>query len=275
MAKKDKQTNKPNNLLHKQLERNQKIRDVNIKIQEKIDQFINQITESCQLFFNKYTINGNGQVTFRLNDKNNLNRYVISGSPLTKAINNDKNDQLPINVLEWFDDFWLYLAINFDLHGNLEDYLIDYNGDIDDIDDNDVLNISFTLSVFQGLDEKKKQLFRAEWDNFKDNSYHPQPHWHIHQDYYLNKLSDEATEFKNERTKDESFLSLIIEENYQAAKSDLKIQEIHFAMNGSWTDKKGHIHTIKLDDYLSFVNWLIELLTHIRSQLEFIKRIKK
>jgi len=80
--------------------------------------------------------------SFSLYQKKSL-LYTISGNHISSALNIKKNDPELVNVLYWFNDFWLYIEIRFVLKRTKRE----------------LPNIFFSLSVFHGLseDENKKQ----------------------------------------------------------------------------------------------------------------------
>lgn len=121
-------------------------------------------------------------------------------------------------------------------------------------------NVILSLSVFQGgyQKEEKTQLFRAEWDNHKDNKDHPQPHWH----FYPMRKTD--SDFEAEETID--FLE-------ESIKEEIDLKRMHFAMNGQWAQNGEHIHSI--NDKKCIVNWLAGILRHIKRQLEITKTMNQ
>lgn len=177
---------------------------------------------------------------------NRINRFVISGDYLSKAINNHNNNREEVNVIKWFDDFWLYLDIRFEKS------------------DASIPNTFISLAVFQGddTDNVKSQLFRAEWDNFDNNDTHPQPHWHIYSNHSFEKSFTEFIEMLNEGN---GFVDIINEEKSKG----IDLKRIHFAMNGHWDTNGSCIH--KISDENAIVNWFLGLLGHIKSQLESVK----
>lgn len=211
----------------------------NDKIITDPEDIIKGINKSCKHYFN--------ECDFILNRKaGTYNRYIISGNYMTQASNNHKNDKEEINVLKWFDNFWLYIDIRFEKS------------------ETDMLNTFISLSVFQGQDndENKTQLFRAEWDNFDHDDRHPQPHWHIYSDHH---------------SKDKNFVELIEEnkgeENFQnfLKQPSIDIKRFHFAMNGDWNNTETHTHKLKNEE--TIIKWFQGLLDHIKHQLEYVKEL--
>lgn len=190
-----------------------------------------------------------------ISDSFNLHRtrsllYSITGNYISKALNIKKNDSELVNVLKWFDDFWIYIEIRF----------------VPKKKKNEIPNIFFSLSIFHGLveDENKLQLFRAEWDNYDKISYrHPQPHWHIYTDN--DRIAfDKTFEEELETEEENPFL------DYIAGKGDkIGLNKFHFAMNGQWSEKKTDIH--KIVDSNDLVNWFLGLLMHIKDELKYLK----
>ena len=187
--------------------------------------------------------------------------YILSGDFPSKAINIIRNDREEINVLKWFDDFWMYFEIRFipaDVQQNQENLI--------EIDDK-YYQINLSLSIFQGVDSDliKTQLFRSEWDNYVDNKKHPQPHWHIYPFKYDYKTYQDFETFIE--LKDEPEFEEFIE--IKRDNEIIDITNLHFAMNGQWSINKGHINHIKNANVL--FNWLNGVLNHIKEQLEYVK----
>lgn len=176
----------------------------------------------------------------------NIYIYRIEGSSF--ALN--RYDFEPIKVLKWFDKFWLYIEVKFIVEKSKQ-----VNKKIETI------HTSISLSVYEGddNDERKIQLFRAEWDDMNNPfEKHSQPHWHITSSQAIEKTFEEySNHFDNG-----DFISVLEEE-----KSKLfDVKRIHFAMNGNWQENQTHIHSIKSADQIS--KWLKGLLSHIRLELE-------
>jgi hypothetical protein len=203
--------------------------------------------------------------------------YTISGFPLSKAINIIRNDREPINVLKWFDDFWMYFEIRF-IQTDVTEKKEKPSTDIENQEhliqqehlvqiDNKYYQINLSMSIFQGVDSDsiKTQLFRAEWDNYLDNRIHPQPHWHIYPFKYDYKTYKDFETFLE--IKDEPGFEEFIEAKTKHEIID--ISNLHFAMNGQWSTNNGHTHFIKNIEIL--FNWLNGLLDHIKEQLEYVK----
>ena len=188
---------------------------------------IKAINKGCNPFFQ--------EPKFRLDfyrPGRNAFYYRING--YSSAINYRKNDKEKVSVLRWFNDFWLYIEIDFI--------------------ENDIF---ISISVFQGSenDDKKHQLFRLEWDD-RDNhgERHPQPHWHITTDF---AISESYKEFVSD---EETY------ESYELVKKDIiDIKEIHFAMNGNWHNDDSDVH--KIDNEKKIVKWFQGVLNHLRVEL--------
>lgn len=203
-----------------------------------LDNAIREINMTCKFFFQ--------ESTFFFNLKGN--KFIITGNNVSKAINHNKNDLEEVNVIKWFDNFWVYAEIKAERSETGEQ------------------NIFISLSVFQGddTDEVKYQLFRAEWDNFQDNDTHPQPHWHIYSNQQLEKTVTMFADLIEDEKED--FMGLINEEKEKG----IDLRKIHFAMKGLWdSEGGGHIHQIR--EGRAIVNWFQGLLGHIKSQLEFVR----
>ncbi len=168
------------------------------------------------------------------------NTYKVSGNFTSQAYNFRNEIPEEVTVIKWFQDFWLYVEITF------------IN-----------TNCFISLSVFQGKNsvESKHQLFRAEWDDYNDNQKkHPQPHWHI----TANKAIENTLEVLKDDEEAEGFMSVLNEEKSKL----INVNDIHFAMIGNWINNETHIH--KLDDETKIIKWFFGLLSHIKTELEYI-----
>lgn len=178
----------------------------------------------------------------------NIERYRIAGN--SNALNRYEMPFEVVKVLNWFDDFWLFLEIKFI---SVEKKKV--NKTFKQID------TYISLSVFKGndSDEKKHQLFRAEWDDYNNHEEkHSQPHWH-----FTSNLSIENTFIEYSNTfEDDDFISLLKQEKQKL----FDVDKIHFAMNGNWQNNENHIH--KINDEEKIVKWLQGVLAHIRTELE-------
>lgn len=187
--------------------------------------------------------------SFSFNPKNNI--YYSSSNNQSDAINIRKNDRTPINVINWFDDIWVFIEIKFIPTPNKRAFP----------------NTIFSLSIFQGTveDKEKTQLFRAEWDNYVENkNNHSQPHWHIYQHKYKRKVHQDFEEFLELKEKDTDFIS------YKENGKDLvEINKFHFAMNGDWSSNNSEFHSIS--EELDLTNWFNGLLNHLKMELEYVK----
>jgi hypothetical protein len=105
----------------------------------------------------------------------NIFVYRIEGS--SYALN--RYDLEPVKVLKWFGKFWLYLEVKFIVEESKKGNKTVQN-----------IHTNISLSVYEGeeSDERKIQLFRAEWDDMNNvNEKHSQPHWHITSSQALEK----------------------------------------------------------------------------------------
>ena len=198
---------------------------------------LSDIEDECRLFFDNSTFHFN-QVNF--------NKWKVIGDYATKARNEDRGK---VDVINWFDDFWIYLEIEF--HRLKEDFP----------------NVFISLSVFQGKpeDQIKDHLFRAEWDNYEGNEIHPQPHWHFYPVRYSHKIREDFETFiKLVDKEDEGFEAQLGSE----ATKVIDLKNIHFAMNGRWDLEGSHIHRVK--DEKTIIYWLKGLFGHLKSQLEYV-----
>ncbi|MBG8552568.1 hypothetical protein [Hymenobacter guriensis] len=176
-----------------------------------------------------------------------LNTYIISGYT-TPAINNKKNDVSEVKVLNWFGDFWVYIELNFvPIPKKFP-------------------RTSVSISIFHGeaTDEIKSQLFRAEWDNYPDNTVHPQPHWHFYPVEQKPKYYEDFKAFLD-IVEDDSFANELAD---NTANKNLDLRRIHFAMDARWADSGVFIHEITNEEMIA--NWMSGILKCIRQQLEYI-----
>ena len=193
-----------------------------------------KIIEELNIFLKNYL----GLLFSPLKTKNYIH-YKVEGS--YDAINYKRHDSDKIKVVKWFDDFFLYVEVNYS---------------------KDYFHKMISISVFQGKksDIRKNQLFRAEWDDYnKENESRPQPHWHITRDRanYENFSALINSTDDNEKTSFELF-----------EMSDNEIfdtKKIHFAMSSNWHNQESPVH--KIDDASKVVKWLEGLLEHIKYEL--------
>ena len=131
---------------------------------------------------------------------------------------------------------------------------------------NEYFNVIISISIFQGgyQEKEKKQLFRAEWDNFDDNKIHPQPHWHIYPEENLISAEDDIIDF--DINENDDFLD-------DASLQKIDLKRMHFAMNGQWSQNGTQIH--RINDSKVLVNWLAGALGHIKEQLRETKTTKR
>jgi len=175
-------------------------------------------------------------------------KYYSTGDYTSKAINHNKNSSEEINVVKWFDEFWIFIEISFNQS------------------DKKTVNTFFSLSVFEGSSHEKSkiQLFRAEWDTYNNNLFHPQPHWHFYSHDGIENLVKDFADVIN--TEQSDFIQLV---NKDKSKG-IEINKMHFAMSALWNQEiDGHIQSISKDSDL--INWYQGLLSHIKTQLEFAK----
>ncbi len=178
----------------------------------------------------------------------NKDRYAYKYYSVSNSPSEAQSRGTTIMVSKWLETFWVYIEIEFRRHENLNDYFI-----------------FFSLSVFKGedTDPLKTPLFRAEWDNYEDNKDHPQPHWHFYERSGFQKNIDQ---FSDMLTDDDAsgFATMIAEDNAD----DIDMSNMHFAMNASWHNNRGHVHQIT--DDITFTQWFVGLIGHIKHQLEYI-----
>lgn len=195
---------------------------------------IQSINKTCAPHF--------GVSTFYLHPKS-ANRFSISGSNTSKAINSYKNYREEINVINWFEEFWVYVDIEFQEK-----------------------NTFISVSIFQGEPSviNKKQLLRAEWDDYNnDEEFHPQPHWHI-----LNsEIIDESSFESFARNDHENGFAALLEESNSRT---INIDKMHFAMNASWTENQGNV--LKINDIEKVSNWFNGLFSHLKVELQYIRK---
>lgn len=176
----------------------------------------------------------------------NIYAFRIEGASF--AIN--RYDLQPVKVLKWFNEFWVYLEVKF-----IKEKSKNGNKQIE------IIHTNISLSIYQGSDDdnRKVQLFRAEWDDLNNsNERHSQPHWHITSSQAIEKTMEEySNHFDNG-----DFMSLLEEMNSNI----FDVKKIHFAMNGNWQENQTHVHSVKNAEQVS--KWLQGLLTHIRTELE-------
>jgi hypothetical protein len=179
---------------------------------------------------------------------NNFFLYRINGT--SDALNKFDNPADIVKVLKWFNDFWVFLEIKFTIE---EKKVINKR--------TNEIYVCFSLSIFQGenSDNKKYQLFRAEWDDYNNTEEkHSQPHWHITSNQALEKTIEEYADIFDNRY----LISLLDEERNKV----FDVKRIHFAMNGNWQNDETHIH--KMENEQQIAKWLQGMLNHLRIELD-------
>jgi hypothetical protein len=202
---------------------------------------INLINKSFKVFI------GNSFQLIR--SKYNTSSFITEGK--SSALNIFPNETEEVKVIEWFENFWLFLKITFKTETKKINRKIDTQ-----------INTLISLSVFQGenFDNKKTQLFRAEWDDYNNpEEKHAQPHWHITSSQTIENIFG-----------DDAFFSIqpeILLELKKRKENIFDVSKIHFAMNADWQKINGtYIH--KIDEEKEIVRWLQELITYLRTELE-------
>ena len=206
-----------------------------------MSQKVQLIIDSCKLHFT--------ESVFKLEEVS-YNKFAITGDNISKAINHYDESRHQVNVLHWFDEFWIYMEITF-LSEKSEKFPQTF----------------ITISIYQGEadDEYKNQLFRAEWDSFENNVKHPQPHWHIYPFKYHHKIYEDFETYNS--MKEEVGFEMRLKNNFTKI---IDIRKMHFAMNAQWSNKLGHIHELPNLEVIS--NWIQGVLEHIKYQLLYIKK---
>lgn len=166
---------------------------------------------------------------------------VITSQGTREALNRSDTIQSYVKATHWFDVFWYYVNIQIK------------------IDNDGISEIPFiSVSFFQENDGKLNQLFRAEWDNYKQKS-HPQPHWHI-----TSTIEDGFESLKGESVVDEDspFAELENEER------KVNFPKMHFAMSGNWHSGNKDNMVNDFTDESQIANWLNNLFDHVREELK-------
>lgn len=152
-----------------------------------------------------------------------------------------------VKATQWFDDVWFFIRISLKA-----------------IDQSSDLAPFVSIVFFYEVNSELQTLFRAEWDSYDviEGYNHPQPHWHI-----------AMCEPKEVNTFDD--LNQDIEgigdfaELYSETFAIPNIYKMHFAMAGDWIQNSNMITEVKDED--SLVEWIYNLLIHIRKELEYVK----
>lgn len=149
-----------------------------------------------------------------------------------------------VKATQWFDDVWFFIRISLKA--------IDQRSDLEPF---------VSIVFFQEVNSELHTLFRAEWDNYNvvEGYNHPQPHWHI-----AVREPKEVITFDDLQDIKGDFAELFSE---PLAMHD--IYKMHFAMAGSWIQNSNMVTEVKDED--SLVEWIYNLLIHIRNELEYVK----
>jgi hypothetical protein len=184
-----------------------------------------------------------------IKSKSDPSSYITEGK--SSALNIFPNNTEEVKVIEWFKNFWLFLKITFKKETKKIKRKIVTQ-----------INPLISLSVFQGdnYDNKKTQLFRAEWDDYNNpEEKHAQPHWHITSSQIIENIFE-----------DDEFSSIqpdVLQELKNRKENIFDVSKIHFAMNADWQKINGtYIH--KIDEEEEIVRWLQRLINYLRTELE-------
>ena len=167
---------------------------------------------------------------------------VITSQGTREALNRSDIEKTYVKATHWFGIFWYYVNIQV-------------RKDTDGVTEVPFVSISF----FQEEGEEIKQLFRAEWDNYKQKS-HPQPHWHItlEKEIGFDDIKEEVAV-----DCDSPFAEL---ENEERA---LFLPKMHFAMAGDWHKEERDNMINGYTDVAQLSKWLINLFDHVHDELEY------
>ena len=191
-------------------------------------------------------------------------RLHCTTSGASTAVNWFKNSDEQVKVLKWFEDFWFFLEIEAvvveEVFGKKKKKGSQPN-----------TNISISLSVFQGedFDDKKYQLFRAEWADYsKPDEKRAQPHWHITSSQAIeSSLKKYAKTVEPQDSDRRCFLQMLEEENEKV----FDVKRMHFAMSADWwSDQRqpNEAYVRKIEEPQQIVNWLKGLLSYLRKELQ-------
>ncbi len=165
---------------------------------------------------------------------------IITSQGTREALNRSDIEKSYVKATHWFDIFWYYVIV----------YV---RKDTDGITEVPFVSVSF----FQEEDEDLKQIFRAEWDNYKQKS-HPQPHWHI---TYYKEIGFDAIKEDVAVDSDSPFAELENEE------CKAYLPKMHFAMAGDWHEEEKENMITGFTDETQLSNWLINLFDHVQEEL--------
>jgi len=202
-----------------------------------------KLVESISREFRDYFENG---LKFILKD----GAYVNEGTQPT--INRFDEPVEEVKAKKWYDNIWFFIKIRFiwDDENKKRCY--------------PAISISFFLETANNCLD---QLFRAEWDSYKNLSslQHPQPHWHITPNLAIEKS------FEDLRGKDDDDPFKVFAEMVEEDKKNLlKIHLMHFAMGGKWYETGEFIN--EMTDTGIIINWMKYLFTHIKTEIEYLKK---
>lgn len=167
---------------------------------------------------------------------------IITSQGTREALNRTDTVKSYVKATHWFDIFWFY--VNIQVRKDIED----------------LVEIPFvSVSFFQEDEGELIQIFRAEWDNYRQDV-HPQPHWHITS--YKETGFDAITEGAD--IDDDSPFAVLENE-----KRKVNLPKIHFAMAGGWHDGKRDDMVIDFVDETQLAHWLNNLFDHVREEIAY------
>lgn len=173
-------------------------------------------------------------------------RYIESQGS-RDALNRMGSVPTYVKATHWFDSFWFYINIKIF------------------IDEDSAMELPFvSVSFFEEHGVNIKQLFRAEWDNYRQNE-HPQPHWHLSS--AVDGRSFESLESDGVLDEDNPFAELEMEVDA------VDIPKMHFAMAGNWDEGDGSDMIKRFTTEEILAQWLIKLFDHVRRELNYARKL--
>jgi len=131
-----------------------------------------------------------------------------------------------------------------------------------------VINLSIPFFVGKAEDRKKHSIFRAEWDNYKQESErtHPQPHWHFTS---VSSLTDELEDlcFGLDDDTVNFFWKDCARETIDSYPN---MAGIHYAMSERWVEDGRMISYIDNVDKIAM--WINSLLQHVKFEMQYVQK---
>lgn len=201
-------------------------------------------------------------------DPHDRSSFITDGS--LKALNRFGSINEFVKSKEWFNEFSFFIKVSLKR--------LEVTGKKNCKNQDEMIRIFTAVSFFVQENSKVKQMFRADWDNYRiaDNTIirHPQPHWHFtyHIDHQLMNNEGEIFDKLKEDEGIEPFKILDNTHNSHNNNLSIELGAMHFAMSGGWHNSGMENMVNPTNNESELVNWLLTLFLHVEQELQYISK---